>query len=303
MSHGRIVNIQHFCIHDGPGIRTTVFLKGCPLKCQWCSNPNMQKYEVEIAYAKNKCIRCKKCIHACSHNALTLDEDIIIDREKCTTCGDCIEVCPGKAIHFDGQDISCDDVMDEVVADMNFYHNSGGGLTLSGGEAITQKDFAISILNAAKAIGIHTALETSAYAPFNDFYEISQLVDHLFVDIKHACSKKHQEVAGVHNALILENIIKIQATHPNLHIRIPVIPSINDTKEELDQIAQFLNPLSGIKDIELLQYHNLGSTRYAQIGKDYPLQHVEKYSFEYLTDLVDFFRKQCPSKTIICQAS
>ncbi len=304
MISGKVINIQHFCIHDGPGIRTTVFLKGCPLKCLWCSNPNSQKYESEIAYAVNKCILCKRCISACKQNALVLEDNHIeILRDKCTMCTDCFKVCPGNAIHYDGKLMTVEEVIDEVVADMNFYHNSGGGMTLSGGEAVTQKEFSIAILEEAKRMGVHTAMETSAYTSTENFCQIIKFVDHLFIDLKHFDAKKHKYATGVDNKIILENIVKAQEIHPNVNIRIPVIPSINDNKEDLGEMAKFLESLNGIQSIELLQYHDLGSSKYAQVGTKYPLQDVEKYDLAYLSELVDDFRKNCSSKTITCQAS
>lgn len=304
MNYGEIVNIQHFCMHDGPGIRTTVFLKGCPLRCLWCSNPNSQKPEVEIAYAVNKCILCKKCIDVCEHGVLSLEDGhIAIDRSKCTMCGKCVNVCPGRAIHFDGKHMSLDEVMDEVVADMTCYHNSSGGMTLSGGEALMQKDFTLALLTEAKRLGIHTAIETTAQTTYKVFSDIIKLVDYLIIDMKHGDAKKHKEVTGVDNMLIKENIIRASKEHPNLHIRIPVIPSINDTKEDLAKIAFFLKPLDGIKSIELLQYHDFGKTKYAQIGLKYPLEDVKKYDLNHLTSLLAYFRELVPNHNVLCQGS
>ncbi len=304
MIAGRILNIQHFCIHDGPGIRTTVFLKGCPLHCLWCSNPNMQRFERELAYAKTRCIGCGSCVRGCPERCLALTEDgLVVDRERCTLCGKCTDVCPGKAIRFDGIDMTVEQVMDEVSEDRAFYRNSGGGVTLSGGEALSQKDFTVALLRACKDAGLHTALETTACVPYDRFLETVELVDHLFIDVKHFSAEKHKAVTGADNATILENVRRIQRAHPNVHIRIPVIPTINDTEAELEAIARFLDPLSGVRDIELLQYHDLGLAKYEQIGRPYPLAGIAKYDLARLEALVAFFREKCPSREVLCQAS
>lgn len=264
----------------------------------------MQAFGRELAYAKTRCIGCQSCVRACPEHCLKLTEEgIAIDRARCSMCGLCEEACPGKALHFDGTEMTVEQVMDEVSADRMFYQNSGGGVTLSGGEALAQKDFALDLLKACKEIGLHTALETTACVPYASFSEIVDHVDHLFIDVKHLSPEKHKAVSGADNALILENIVKIQRRHPSVHIRIPVIPTINDTEPELESIAAFLEPLSGIKDIELLQYHDLGLTKYAQIGRPYPLESVAKYDMARLENLVDFFRMKCPSHTVICHAS
>ncbi len=291
-------------MHDGPGIRTTVFFKGCPLKCLWCSNPDSQKQKPEISYSINKCILCKKCIDVCENNVISEnDNHIVLQRKNCIMCGKCVQVCPGRAIHYCGKIISNEDVIEEVLQDMTCYYNSGGGMTLSGGEVTMQKNFAISLLSEAKKKGIHTAIETSAFTTYENFSEIIKYVDHLIIDLKHANPVKHKQITGVDNALIIENITKTQKEHSNVNIRIPVIPTINDSKEELAQMATILNQLDGIKSIELLQYHEFGATKYAQIGMEYPLKGIQKYDLNHLTDLVQFFRAKCPKKNVICQAS
>lgn len=304
MTAGRIVNIQHFCIHDGPGIRTTVFFKGCPLRCLWCSNPDMQKFDQELAYAKSRCIGCCCCIQVCAEHCLSLTEEgIAIDRQRCSLCGKCAQACPAQAIHLQGLKMTVDQIVDEVSDDRVFYQNSGGGVTLSGGEALAQKDFALALLQACKAVGLHTALETSACVPYEHLRETVAYVDHLFIDVKHLSDEKHRVVTGTGNARILQHILKIQEEHQNVHIRIPVIPTINDTEAELEAMARFLEPLSGIRDVELLQYHDLGLTKYAQIGRPYPLQNVPNYDLARLEALVAFFRTKCPSRKVFCQAS
>lgn len=264
----------------------------------------MQKFERELAYAKTRCIGCQACVRACPEHCLTLtQEGIALDRGRCSLCGMCAEACPGKALHFDGTEMTVEQVVDEVSEDRMFYRNSGGGVTLSGGEALAQKDFALAVLKACKEIGLHTALETTACVPYGSFSETVEFVDHLFIDVKHLSPEKHKAVTGADNALILENIVRIQRCHPSVHIRIPVIPTINDSEPELESIAAFLEPLSGIKDIELLQYHDLGLTKYAQIGRPYPLESVAKYDMARLENLVDLFRRKCPSHAVICHAS
>lgn len=304
MIAGQIVNIQHFCIHDGPGIRTTVFFKGCPLRCLWCSNPNMQKFERELVYASSRCIGCASCIRACPEHCLCLTENgVAIERGRCSLCGGCVLACPARAIHFEGLEMSVDQIVDEVCEDRVFYQNSGGGVTLSGGEALAQKDVALALLRACKAVGLHTALETTACAPYEHLRETVAYVDHLFIDLKHLCDEKHRAVTGMGNRLILRHILRIQETHPNVHIRIPVIPGVNDTEAELEAMARFLEPLSGIRDVELLQYHELGLSKYAQLGRAYPLENAPAYDLARLEALVAFFRAKCPSHAVFCQAS
>lgn len=304
MITGRIVNIQHFCIHDGPGIRTTVFFKGCPLRCLWCSNPNMQRPGPELVYAKARCVGCGACVRACPRRCLEpTPEGIAVDRARCSLCGACAAACPSKAMHFEGRDVPLEEVMDEISRDRAFYRNSGGGVTLSGGEALAQKAFAVALLAACKDIGIHTGLETTACAPYGDLLEAAALVDHLFIDVKHLSDARHKAVTGVGNALILDNVRRIQAEHPNVHIRIPLVPSVNDTEADLEALARFLDPLSGVRDVEILQYHDLGVPKYAQTGRPYPLEGVEKYDLARLQALLGFFRERCPSRKVLCHAS
>jgi pyruvate formate lyase activating enzyme len=266
---GIVTDIQHYSVHDGPGIRTIVFLKGCPLRCKWCSNPETQEVYPELGYNVKKCIMCKKCIAICPENCITaLDEKIFINRERCTRCFKCQEVCPTGAIRRFGYIKTVKEVMDEVKKDRIFYEYSGGGLTLSGGECLVQHEFAISLLKFAKKTGINTAIETTGYAAKDILLDVAEYTDYILYDLKHVFSEKHEEMTEVSNELVLYNLKKLVNNGYKPIIRIPVIPRFNDDKQTIEDFIKIITELD-LKTVHLLPLHHLGKNKYEQLGKDY----------------------------------
>jgi len=270
---GVVFNIQRFSIHDGPGIRTTVFLKGCPLRCGWCSNPESTRVGPEIITRDAKCIRCGKCVEACSQKAITVVQNTrTIQWEKCNSCMKCAEVCPSGAIERAGEYLTVAQVMDTVARDTGFYGRTGGGMTLSGGEPLMQWQFALQLLQAAKGRGLHTALDTTGYADWQILDEILDFTDLVLYDVKHFDSARHQYATGVPNERILDNLRKT-LVKPGLKVwvRHAVIPQFSDSEDELEKLCKLVLALTPpVEKISLLPYHKFGEVKYAAMGKVYP---------------------------------
>ena len=278
---GIIFNIQRFSIHDGPGIRTTVFMKGCPLKCQWCCNPESIKINQEIMAHNIKCIHCGKCKEICPENAiLSIDGDRRIDFSKCNFCMKCLNVCPTKTLECIGNFISVDEVMREVRRDSLFYQNSGGGVTLSGGEPLLQWEFTQSILKACKEEGFHTALDTCGYASWEAAEGVLKYVDLVLFDVKHLDNDMHLKGTGVSNTLILQNLERI-AAQKKIWIRVPLIPGFNDSQKNIKEVACLASQYK-VEKISLLPYHEFGKSKYEKLGRDYLFQCTDKISEENL---------------------
>ncbi len=276
---GTVFNIQTYSVHDGPGIRTVVFLKGCPLKCRWCSNPESQSFKPQLAYSSNRCIsltNCNRCMDVCAVNALQPgdDEKITIDWDVCNNCLECTEACPAEALITYGQVQTVKEVIDKVEKDATFYARSGGGLTLGGGEPFAQPKFALALLQEAKRRYIKTAVETCGYVVGDVLLEAGQYCNTVMFDIKCMDHAKHKEFTGQDNDLIHENFKAIRKAYPNLPIRVrtPVIPGFNDTKEDIQAIVDFISSFN--VEYELLPYHRLGTQKYINMGRDYPLGDV-----------------------------
>jgi pyruvate formate lyase activating enzyme len=257
METGIIANIQRFSLHDGPGIRTTVFLKGCPMTCKWCHNPEMIAIGPELHKIESRCIRCGACIEVCTREN---SQPIV----NCKLCGACVEQCPTGSRQIMGETVSVGDLLKKVLRDRIIYDESGGGVTFSGGEPLRQPDFLLELLRTCRTEGLHTAVDTCGYATF-EYIENSAPYTNLFLyDLKLMDTEKHIQWTGVSNKLILENLRKLNHIHHNIWIRIPVIPGINDKHEELNAIARFLSSLSGIRQVNLLPYHKTGSYKQKQ---------------------------------------
>jgi pyruvate formate lyase activating enzyme len=272
-ARGVVFNIQRFSIHDGPGIRTTVFLKGCPLHCGWCSNPESARPTPEIITRDAKCIGCGKCVEACSQQAIVfLENTRTIKWEKCNYCMKCAEVCPSGAIERTGEYMTVDRVMDVVGRDAGFYERSDGGMTLSGGEPLVQWQFALRLLREAKRRRLHTALDTTGYADWKTLDEMLDFTDLVLYDIKHPNSARHQEATGVPNERILDNLRKTVAK-PGVRVwvRHAVIPQFSDSEDELEQLCKLVLTLKPpVEKISLLPYHKFGEVKYAAMGRAYP---------------------------------
>ncbi len=278
---GKVYDIQGFSVQDGPGIRTTVFLKGCPLRCPWCHSPESQQFHAQLSWVALRCVgieKCGKCLDACPKRALSPGrivphptnqaniQHIQIDRTLCNNCGECAAVCYPKALYICGTDYTVEELVQRVIKDKPFYDNSGGGVTISGGEPLCQPDFTLQLLRRLKENGIHTALDTTGYVPYEILERVLPYTDLFLYDLKHMNSGQHKIVVGVPNALILENAQKIAKAGAKLQIRIPVIPDFSDSAENIAATGLFCKSLGeAVAVIQLLPYHNLGVMKYQRL--------------------------------------
>jgi len=267
---GVLFNIQRYSLHDGPGIRTIPFFKGCPLSCKWCSNPESQRPTPELIFKKSDCIRCGKCIEACKQQALSVSNAFFIDRERCIQCGKCTQVCPTQALEMKGKRMTVADVMRELQKEENLYRRSGGGITLSGGEPLAQPDFARELLKACKEKGWHTAMETTGFTTPEVIADVFPYVDLALTDIKAINPAIHLANTGIENSQILENLLRISFLTKTI-VRIPVIPGVNDNPEEIHNIAEFARLMSNVDTLHLLPYHSFGENKYGLLGRIYPM--------------------------------
>lgn len=289
---GLVFNIQKFSLHDGPGIRTVVFLKGCPLACIWCSNPEGQSRAPELIHSCGRCIGtddCDRCVAVCLEQALGKDGHggLNVDRNRCDGCGDCAYVCPSKALEMSGDWRSVEQVLRIIEEDDAFYTRSGGGLTLSGGEPLSQAAFSLALLRAARSRGIDTAIETSGLCNWNTMREAVPLTNRIFFDLKCLDAATHERVTGVSNAKILDNFRRLREEFPGAEVvvRTPIIPGINDSDEDIQAIAAFVEEAGGASAYEVLPYHGFGEPKYAKLGQRYRLSHLEPPSAERMKEL------------------
>lgn len=287
INKGNVFNIQKLSIHDGPGIRTLVFLKGCPLRCLWCANPESLELKPQIASFYNRCIGCGACKEICPKDAITVvDGAYVIDTELCDdNCQLCSEECYAESKRIVGKEMTADEVIDEIMKDRGFYKRSGGGVTFSGGEPLMQADFLLEILKECKRLKLHTAIETSGYADNNKIKEIAEYLDLIYFDIKHLDSNKHRELTGVLNHKILGNLKTLNDMRKSIIVRIPIIPTYNDDENHIKGIAEFCMDLKSVIRIELLPYHNLGESKYKSIDKEYGLSEIETPASEQMDKL------------------
>jgi len=266
---GIVFDIQRYSIHDGPGIRTVVFLKGCPLRCEWCSNPESNQDEIELMYDPKICLLCKQCISVCPTNALTFKEEGHIDanRIKCEKCGKCSEICPSGALLLVGRYMTVKEAIQEVKKDLFFYCKSGGGITLSGGEPTSQPEFSEAIIKSAYSMGIHTVIETCGYCSYEILQRLAKWTDLFLYDIKHVDDVKHINRTGVSNQIIIDNFKKLIDIGASVIVRIPIIPGFNATITDMRLICKVLSNIGGFMEIHLLPYHRLGDSKAIRLGK------------------------------------
>lgn len=289
MQTGVIFNIQKFSINDGPGIRTVVFFKGCPLHCKWCANPESQLAKIQILWDKKKCLHCHHCLEICPSKSIFFkDDNIFIDTNKCTLCKQCINTCPQKALTSEGEIKTVQQVLDIVLQDEVFYEESDGGITLSGGEFLMQTQFAEELLIAAKEKNLHTCCETTGFCTPEKFQHIIQYIDYILFDLKHWNSQKHLEGTGVDNKLILTNMKYAISTGKKVLPRIPVIPKFNDSLEDAKRFCKVLHDV-GSNQCQLLPFHQFGENKYHLLNKKYTYENQPALHREDLQDYLQIF--------------
>lgn len=296
-----IFNIQKCSIHDGDGLRTLVFFKGCPMECLWCANPESQSYRPEIMESKTKCIGCGACQRVCPESAIPSSKDgYKIDRSKCTNCFKCTEVCYAHSKTVVGKDYTIEELYKEIEKDRPFFSMYGGGVTFSGGEPLTHPDYLAEIAKKCNDKGINVVVESCGYGSYDKFKKALPYIDHMFFDIKHIDSDTHKSLTGKGNELILENVKKIAEFGIPITVRTPVVPGYTDSPENIMGISKFISEIPGIIEYELLVYHNLGESKYKSLGIPYKLKDVSPPSDEDIKKLVKYsnrvladYNKEC----------
>ena len=269
MEKGITFNIQKFSIHDGPGIRTTVFFKGCPLRCEWCSNPESQIKNVQILHDQSKCSYCLSCVAACPNGAITHEDNkIIINEDKCVGCLTCVNSCPNRALSYEGDYQTIEEIVDICMQDIDFYEESGGGVTISGGEGMSQPEFLKKLISELKKNSVHVAIETTGYVKKETFEELARELDLLLFDVKHYDREKHYNGTKVYNDLIVENLKWAIDNEIEVLPRIPVIPDFNDSLEDAEGLAKLLVEV-GAKKVQLLPFHQFGEKKYELLNRNY----------------------------------
>jgi len=300
---GIIFNIQRFTIHDGPGLRTELFLKGCPLRCEWCSNPESWMAYIQPGVYKTKCIsrkKCGLCEEACPEEGIlnfTHGKLTSIEHSKCTNCLACYNACPSEAIKQWGKSMSTEECMKEIRKDKGYYERSGGGVTVSGGEPLLQSDFVAELFKACKDEGIQTCCESSFYADWKEIEKILPYTDIMIADIKHMNTNIHKKYTGVHNDRILENLKRLTSEERELILRIPVIPNVNDDLDNIKATADFiLDELGGrVRTLQLLSFMRLGEEKYHSLGMPYKMEDVKvnRKSFQkHVNELAKYFNSR-----------
>lgn len=290
MNHkGLIISIEKTSIHDGPGLRTSVFLKGCPLHCLWCHNPESQSFLPELYYFDEKCVRCGTCLKVCKEGChiITAGEHSI-DRSKCTRCNACAAACPYSALEMKGETMDVDAVLVEVEKDREYYEASGGGLTVSGGEPLSQFEFTYELLFKAKEKKIHTCLETCGYVPTEKIIKIKNQVDLFLYDYKESDPKRHKQYTGVDNGLILKNLQELDKLGAKIILRCPIIPGLNDREDHFRGIGALADSLEHIAEVNIMPYHSFGKSKSKNIGKEYPLEAVKTVEKQQAEQWVEF---------------
>lgn len=293
-----IFNKQKYNLYDGPGVRSLVFFKGCPLRCKWCANPEGLERKYQIMLKPTACVSCGACVQVCPQHIHHITETGVHEINRavdCLGCGACVNACMQSALKVAGEQVSVSELLDYVEEDRLFYEQSGGGVTLGGGEVTAQPEAAINLLEACKREGLHTAIETCGYTKKETLLKFAEFVDLFLFDIKHMDPERHAALTGVRNETILENLETLLMTRRNVKVRMPLLKGINNSREEIQAVVDFLTPYKdqkNFKGIDLLPYHKLGVNKYVQLGKDYPIEGDPSLSDEEL-DRIEGWIKTC----------
>jgi pyruvate formate lyase activating enzyme len=292
LNTGLVFDIRRFSIHDGPGLRTTVFLKGCPLRCTWCHNPESQSLKPERVFWEARCQTCQVCISTCKQGAISLvDNQIVTDEAKCTLCGDCVETCYAEARQIAGKEMTVATVMSEVESDISFYDQSGGGATISGGEPLMQPDYLLALLLACKEAEINTTLDTCGYASWETIDRIRPYVDLFLYDLKLIDGARHKKHTGVSNKRILENLQRLSKHGHNIVLRVPIIPGINADAENIHGIGAFAATLPSLKRVDILPYHRAAINKYERLHRTYNIAELLPPSDEEMAEITRIFEE------------
>ncbi len=290
-----IFNVQKYNIYDGPGVRTLVFFKGCPLRCQWCSNPESQVKQYQILFKKDRCANSGACVPVCPVEIHSMSADKIHSVAQdidCLGCGRCVEACPESALAVAGELKSISELMDVIEEDRAFYDSSGGGVTLGGGETLMQPEAATNLLMTCKQHGINTAIETSGYASPDTIMKVAEFTDLFLFDVKHMVSARHHELTGVHNDTILTNLQWLIENRYNVKVRVPLLKGVNDDSDNMARMIDFLTPYQyhkNFKGVDILPYHKMGVYKYGQLCRDYPIQGDPSLSNDDLIRVKSYF--------------
>jgi len=286
---GLVFNVMRFSLHDGPGIRTTVFLKGCPLRCWWCHNPESQSTAPEVIYFEERCVHAGDCVRACPHQALRWNGQLVLDPLRCQRCGACAGACPTGARELAGRSMTVPELLVEVLKDRVFFDESGGGVTISGGEPLMQAAFVEALLAAYHLSSVHTVLETCGFADWHTVERVAANVDLFLYDLKLIDPERHRRYTGVPNDLILDNLRRLGERGSAVVVRMPVVPGVNDDRANVEALSAFLTPL-GLRQIDLLPYHRTGSEKYRRLRLPYRMEGVPAPSSDRMEDLATYLR-------------
>lgn len=292
MITGTIFDIKKFSLHDGPGIRTTVFFKGCDMRCQWCHNPESHRPEPELMFRPDRCIGCQSCLTVCTQKAISLNGGVITQHnEKCIQCGRCVDVCDARAREMVGWESTVEEVMAEIEKDVPFYAESGGGVTFSGGEPLLQKDFLSALLHSCTARGIHTAVDTCGYVDWKDIDSIRKHTDLFLYDLKLVDDALHRKHTGASNKNIIRNLQKLSGQGQDIIIRVPIVPGITDTEENIRHIGQLTSRLSHLRRLDILPYFHMAAEKYHRLHRGYDLTEARPPGAERMSRIADLLRE------------